>query len=125
MLASEGPQHHVVISKPFYMAATEVTVGQFRKFVEAKGYKTAAETDGKGGGLFEQGGVFVNRPELNWKNPGVKQNEDTHPVPSSPLPPQHRRFRAISPRDPPITRGIPPPGSMTSGTCPTTPPGRA
>jgi eukaryotic-like serine/threonine-protein kinase len=35
MLEAEGPQHEVEITKPFYMGATEVTVGQFRKFIEA------------------------------------------------------------------------------------------
>ena len=33
-LSSEGPQHKVTISQPFLMGSTEVTVAQFRKFVE-------------------------------------------------------------------------------------------
>jgi len=41
---SERPQHRVVISKPFLMGATEVTVGQFKKF-SASGYVTKAEQD--------------------------------------------------------------------------------
>jgi formylglycine-generating enzyme required for sulfatase activity len=39
---SERPQHRVVISKPFLLGATEVTVGQFKKF-SATGYETQAE----------------------------------------------------------------------------------
>ena len=39
---NERPQHKVVISKPFLMGATEVTVGQFKKF-SATGYQTEAE----------------------------------------------------------------------------------
>ncbi len=35
MIQAEGPAHEVEISQPFYIGATEVTVAQFRKFVEA------------------------------------------------------------------------------------------
>src|SRR5436190_3676965 len=47
-------QHEVVITKPFYMQTTCVTVGQFRNFVEGSGYApeggdawapTAAQSD--------------------------------------------------------------------------------
>ena len=34
---AERPQHQVVITKPFLMSATEVTIGQFKKFA-ATGY---------------------------------------------------------------------------------------
>ena len=37
-LAEEMPQHKVTISQPFLMGSTEVTVAQFRKFVEASKY---------------------------------------------------------------------------------------
>src|SRR5437868_15436320 len=39
----DRPVHPVVLTRPFYLATTEVTVGQFRKFVTATGYKTTAE----------------------------------------------------------------------------------
>jgi formylglycine-generating enzyme required for sulfatase activity len=52
-IIDEHPQHPVEITKPFLMAKTEVTVGQFRVFVEATGYKTRAELDGKGGWGFD------------------------------------------------------------------------
>src|SRR5262249_44785213 len=35
MLRAEGPEHPVEITQPFYMGVTEVTVGQFRRFIEA------------------------------------------------------------------------------------------
>ena len=31
------------------LSAHEISVGQFRRFVQDAGYKTAAESDGKGG----------------------------------------------------------------------------
>ena len=41
--ADEKPAHKVTISKAFWMGKHEVTVGQFRRFEEATGYKTDAE----------------------------------------------------------------------------------
>jgi len=41
---NERPQHKVVITKPFLMSTTEVTVGQFKKF-SATGYVTEAEKE--------------------------------------------------------------------------------
>ena len=41
----EKPVHSVTVSS-FYMGKYEVTVGQYRKFVTATGYKTAAEKEG-------------------------------------------------------------------------------
>ncbi len=61
---NEQPQHPVKITRPFYLAAHLVTVGQFRRFVESSGYPTEAE---KAGG------------QSNWKNPGFDQKDD-HPV---------------------------------------------
>jgi formylglycine-generating enzyme required for sulfatase activity len=48
-LADEYPRHKVRITKPFMLAKYEVTVAQFRRFTEATGYRTEAETDGTGG----------------------------------------------------------------------------
>lgn len=41
--ADESPRHRVIIARPFALGRTEVTVGDFRKFVQATGYVTAAE----------------------------------------------------------------------------------
>ena len=43
---AERPQHKVVITKPFLMSATEVTISQFKKF-SATGYVTEAEAAAK------------------------------------------------------------------------------
>ena len=40
LLGPERPQHRVRITKPFYFGMHEVTVKQFRQFVEASGYRT-------------------------------------------------------------------------------------
>ena len=42
MQVAERPQHRVAITRPFLLSATEVTIGQFKKF-SASGYVTAAE----------------------------------------------------------------------------------
>jgi formylglycine-generating enzyme required for sulfatase activity len=41
-LESSRPQHHVVISRPFLLGATEVTMGQFREFFVATKYPAPA-----------------------------------------------------------------------------------
>jgi formylglycine-generating enzyme required for sulfatase activity len=70
----------VRINRPFYLGTTEVTVGQFRRFVERTGYRTEAETDGKGGyGWNEVKSKFEQDPKYTWRNPGFAQTDD-HPV---------------------------------------------
>ena len=43
---NENPQHQVTISDKFYLQTREVTVAEFRSFVEASGYQTEAEKNG-------------------------------------------------------------------------------
>jgi formylglycine-generating enzyme required for sulfatase activity len=54
----ELPLHPVRITRPFYMGATVVTVGQFRQFVKDTNYKTDAE---KG-----DGGMIYSKKEERW-----------------------------------------------------------
>jgi len=62
------------------MGVHEVTVGQFRKFVEAENYLTEAERDGKGGGGYDyKTNKFFKNPKYSWRNPGFEQ-DDKHPV---------------------------------------------
>jgi formylglycine-generating enzyme required for sulfatase activity/serine/threonine protein kinase len=76
----ETPRHSVRITRPFYLGATEVTVGQFRRFVDDTGYQTEAQKDGKGGlGWNDETKKFGQNARYTWQNPGFKQT-DEHPV---------------------------------------------
>jgi formylglycine-generating enzyme required for sulfatase activity len=44
-LWDEAPVHRVRITQSFYLSQFEVTVGQFRKFLEASGYITESVAD--------------------------------------------------------------------------------
>jgi formylglycine-generating enzyme len=62
----ELPLHPVRISQPFYMAASEITVGQFRQFVRDSGYKTDAEK-GDGGMIWSKSEArWVPKKEMKW-----------------------------------------------------------
>ena len=63
--ARERPAHEVVITRPFYIGAYDVTVAQFKAFVEATGYKQAP--------------TIRTDPNAIWTNPGYEQS-DSHPV---------------------------------------------
>jgi formylglycine-generating enzyme len=77
----EYPRHRVRITRPFHLGKYEVTVGQFRQFVEATGYKTQAETDGTGGWGFDPalGRCRGRDPKFSWRHPGFAQTDD-YPV---------------------------------------------
>jgi formylglycine-generating enzyme required for sulfatase activity/serine/threonine protein kinase len=76
--ASEGPQHEVVLTRPFYMSVYDVTVGQFKVFSKETGYLTDAEK-GIGDPRLFPDGTWKNDPEATWLNPGFEQTDD-HPV---------------------------------------------
>jgi formylglycine-generating enzyme required for sulfatase activity len=63
----ETEPHTVRINNAFYLATTELTVGQFRQFIKATDYKTSAEKDG-GGRMDDQTGVIERRPEWTWQH---------------------------------------------------------
>lgn len=88
-LADEGPVHAVRITRAFWLGRHEVTVAQFRRFVEASGHVPESEADGTGGygfnptydpGTTVRGDAFEGRsPRYSWRNPGFAQGDD-HPV---------------------------------------------
>jgi formylglycine-generating enzyme required for sulfatase activity len=73
-----APDYQVTLSRPYRVGAHEVTVGQFRAFVRATGYKTDAETSGLGG-LVRVNGTNDRKPEYTWAHPSVAPGDD-HPV---------------------------------------------
>ncbi len=80
-LRGEGPQHRVRLARPLLIGKHEVSVDQFRAFVEATGYKTAAESDGirtRGYDPAAKKPVAV-ADKYDWKNPGFTQTGE-HPV---------------------------------------------
>jgi formylglycine-generating enzyme required for sulfatase activity len=76
-LSDERPRHAVVLTKPFWLGRTEATVGAFRRFVAATGWKTTAEWDGWSWVVV--GGDLVQQERVDWRAPGFEQ-ADTHPV---------------------------------------------
>jgi formylglycine-generating enzyme required for sulfatase activity len=88
-LGDEGPVHRVRITRAFWLGRHEVTVAQFRRFVEASGHVPESEADGTGGYGFNpaydpattaRGDAFEGRdPKYSWRNPGFAQGDD-HPV---------------------------------------------
>ncbi len=80
----ENPPRRSRITDSFFMGTMEVTVGQFRQFVKETGYKTDAESSGKGGSMLEDKPTMgsykkMQRPEYTWQNP-LFAAEDDHPV---------------------------------------------
>lgn len=79
-IPTETPAHRVTIPQAFYMGKHEVTVAQFRQFVEASGYVTEAEKNGQGGGFIDSGKIeWQWAADHNWRSPGFPQEPD-HPV---------------------------------------------
>lgn len=83
-------QHRRLIRQPFYLGETEVTVAQFRRFVQVTGYQTEAERGVPVGG--NTIGSFATVPAgdrdwsaaANWRNPFPNMRDyrlrDNHPV---------------------------------------------
>ena len=69
----EAPVHEVEISRGFWLGKYEVTVGQFRRFVEATEY------DAGDWCLTYENDDWEERSGRNWRNPGYSQSDD-HPV---------------------------------------------
>lgn len=88
-LGDEAPVHRVRITQAFYLSQYEVTVGQFRQFIEASGYIPESMADGTGGYGYnasynlsksDNRDAFEGRDQkYSWQNPGFIQG-DNHPV---------------------------------------------
>ena len=88
-LTDEQPVHRVRISREFWLGTYEVTVGDFRRFVEASGYVPESIRDGIGAYGFNpdynppntaRADLFEGRsPRYSWQNTGFPQS-DRYPV---------------------------------------------
>ena len=72
----EGPVHEVTLDA-FAIGRYPVTVGDFRRFVDATGYRTEAE--GGDGVYVWDGKSWDKKADANWRKPYFSQ-EERHPV---------------------------------------------
>lgn len=76
----ERPAHTVQLTRGFQISRCEISVAQFREFVDSTDYVTEAEQNGLGSrGLDVKTGELVPKPDLVWRSPGFFQT-DAHPV---------------------------------------------
>lgn len=76
--ADEKPVHKVILSD-FYLGTYEVTVAEYRLFINSTGYKTNAEK-GSGSYIYVDGS-WDKKAGINWRNDtGGKTAQDNHPV---------------------------------------------
>jgi formylglycine-generating enzyme required for sulfatase activity len=77
----EGPQRKVTISHSFAMGRTQVTRGQFARFIKATNYRTTSQNHL--GGCFKaftaDGRQNISGEGGSWRDPGFEQT-DEHPV---------------------------------------------
>lgn len=78
--ADETVQQRQQVLEPVYLQSHEVSRGQFGEFVRQSGYRTEAETNGRGGwGLNSSTGQIEFGSQYTWRTPGYSQADD-HPV---------------------------------------------
>ena len=70
-------QHRVTLSKGFYMQSTEVTIGQWRRFVSDTGFQSEAEL--QGWAWIYNGKKWEQKKGYYWDKTGFSQN-DNQPV---------------------------------------------
>lgn len=76
----ERPSHPVEITQEFYLSQNEITVGQFREFVEATQYETDAEKYlAKTANYANFLDHLLRSPVRSWDAPSFHQSDD-HPV---------------------------------------------
>jgi formylglycine-generating enzyme required for sulfatase activity len=68
---SEAPAHLVDFRRGFAIGRSEVTVGEFGRFVEATGYRSQATQVGHSSVYDERGGVFSEHEGVDWRRDHV------------------------------------------------------
>ncbi len=71
-------QRSVKLTQGFYLGVYEVTVAQFKQFVDETDYKTVAERDAAGGHGYnaEEGRFYRRSPQYSWRNTGWRMTND-------------------------------------------------
>lgn len=75
---NEGPRHGVTLSNAFAMARAEVTVAQFRRFVDATGYSPTSAQVGTSTIYDEQAGTMAAKSGVNWQKGYSGRNADAN-----------------------------------------------
>ena len=65
---SERPRRNLRFERGFALSLHEITVAQFRRFVEATGYRSRAERRGFSMAYDERSGNFVRRSGVDWRS---------------------------------------------------------
>ena len=65
---NEKPRHPVRFERGFAMGVREVTVGEFRRFVDATGYQSRAVRRGFSMAYDERSGNFLRRSNVDWRS---------------------------------------------------------
>jgi formylglycine-generating enzyme required for sulfatase activity len=78
---TERPQRYVRFDRGFAMSLTEITVGEFRRFVNSSGYRARAVRRGHSLVYDLRGGNFVRRSGVDWRHDYIgRLAADTMPV---------------------------------------------
>jgi formylglycine-generating enzyme required for sulfatase activity len=67
-VGNEGPRFRVTFERGFALARNEITVAQFRRFVEDTGYETDAERDGSSRIYMAGSGRVSERRRVTWRD---------------------------------------------------------
>ena len=65
---SEKPRRNLRFDRGFALSLNEITVGEFRRFVDATGYRSRAERRGFSMAYDERSGNFVRRSGVDWRS---------------------------------------------------------
>ncbi|GGK02505.1 hypothetical protein GCM10011394_09360 [Luteimonas terricola] len=65
---SERPRRNLRFDRGFAMSLNEITVGEFRRFVDATAYRSRAERRGFSMAYDERSGNFVRRSNVDWRS---------------------------------------------------------
>jgi uncharacterized protein (TIGR02996 family) len=71
----DEPAHEVTLTRPYYLGARPLTLGEYRAFVGATNHVTVAEQEGFGMGWSRRRRTW-EQGAYNWRSPGWKQKDD-------------------------------------------------